>query len=195
MRNQLDLEANEFINFAVDGAKRMHYLIEDLLAYSRVMTKGKAFKEVEMDEVLEKVKMNLKVKIEENQVKITHETLPKIDADELQMIQLLQNLIENSIKYRSEKSPEIHISAKKDDDDWIFAVKDNGIGFDPKHGDHIFLIFKRLHTNEEYEGTGIGLAIIKRIVQRHYGRVWAKSELGKGSTFYFSIPENTGPTQ
>ena len=193
--DQLDLEANEFINFAVDGAKRMHYLIEDLLAYSRVMTKGKAFKEVDMDEVLEKVKMNLKVKIEENQVKITQETLPTIDADELQMIQLLQNLIENSIKYRSEKSPEITVSAKKDDNDWIFTVKDNGIGFDPKHGDHIFLIFKRLHTNEEYEGTGIGLAIIKRIVQRHYGSVWAKSELGKGSTFYFSIPENNDPIQ
>lgn len=186
-KHQLDTDANEFIDFAVDGAKRMHNLIEDLLSYSRIMTQGKEFTCVNMVEVIEHVLINLKVFLDENSAVVTHDLLPTVNADESQMIQLVQNLIENSIKYRNETPPRIHISAEDNDDEWIFSVTDNGIGIDPKHANQIFMIFKRLHTNQEYDGTGIGLAIIKRIVDRHYGKVWVESELGKGSTFFFTI--------
>jgi len=184
---ELDSDANEFIDFAVDGAKRMHNLIEDLLAYSRIMTQGKEFTNVDMNYVLKQVQINLKVSIDENSALVTHDTLPIVKADESQMIQLMQNLLENSLKYRGEKIPKIHVSAVEEEDEWIFSVNDNGIGINPKHSEKIFMIFKRLHTNQEYAGTGIGLAIIKRIVDRHFGRVWVESELGKGSTFYFTI--------
>jgi light-regulated signal transduction histidine kinase (bacteriophytochrome) len=185
---QLDSDADEFINFAVEGAKRMQNLIQDLLAYSRVTTKGNEFKDIKMEEALEQALVNLKMSIEENNANITHDPLPIITADYSQMIQLLQNLIGNSIKYRSDKIPEIHISAQEKDNDWIFSVEDNGIGIDPQYSDQVFQIFKRLHTNEEYKGTGIGLAITKRIIERHSGRIWVESELGKGSKFYFTIP-------
>ncbi len=184
---QLDTDANEFIDFAVDGAKRMHNLIEDLLLYSRIMTKGHEFSSVNMEEVLENVLLNLKISLEENSAEVTNDSLPTINADESQMIQLLQNLLENSIKYRGENPPKIHITASENDGEWLFKVKDNGIGIDPKHANKIFMIFKRLHTNQEYNGTGIGLALIKRIIDRHYGRVWVESELGEGSTFFFTI--------
>jgi chemotaxis family two-component system sensor kinase Cph1 len=141
-----------------------------------------------MEEALEQALVNLKMSIEENNANITHDPLPIITADYSQMIQLLQNLIGNSIKYRSDKIPEIHISAQEKDNDWIFSVEDNGIGIDPQYSDQVFQIFKRLHTNEEYKGTGIGLAITKRIIERHSGRIWVESELGKGSKFYFTIP-------
>ena len=186
---QLDSDADEFINFAVEGAKRMQNLIQDLLAYSRVTTKGNEFKDIKMEEALEQALVNLKMSIEENNANITHDPLPIITADYSQMIQLLQNLIGNSIKYRSDKIPEIHISAQEKDNDWIFSVEDNGIGIDPQYSDQVFQIFKRLHTNEEYKGTGIGLAITKRIIERHSGRIWVESELGKGSKFYFTIPK------
>ena len=185
---QLDSDADEFINFAVEGAKRMQNLIQDLLAYSRVTTKGNEFKDIKMEEALEQALVNLKMSIEENNANITHDPLPIITADYSQMIQLLQNLIGNSIKYRSDKIPEIHISAQEKDNDWIYSVEDNGIGIDSKYSDQVFQIFKRLHTNEEYKGTGIGLAITKRIIERHSGRIWVESELGKGSKFYFTIP-------
>ncbi|WP_083804486.1 PAS domain S-box protein [Methanobacterium lacus] len=184
---ELDSDANEFIDFAVDGAKRMHNLIEDLLAYSRIMTKGKEFDVMDMEEVLEHVIINLKVSIDETHAEITYDPLPKIWADESQMIQLLQNLIENSIKYRNQEVPRIHVSVKEEEEEWIFSVRDNGIGIASKHAQKIFMIFKRLHTNQEYDGTGIGLAIIKRIIDRHSGRVWVESELGQGSTFFFTI--------
>ena len=185
---QLDSDADEFINFAVDGAKRMQELIQDLLAYSRVTTKGNEFKDIKMEEALEQALMNLKISIEENNAIITHDSLPIISADYSQMIQLLQNLIGNSIKYRSDKTPKIHISAQEKDNQWIFSVEDNGIGIDSQYSDQVFQIFKRLHTNDEYKGTGIGLAITKRIIERHSGRIWVESELGKGSKFYFTIP-------
>ena len=184
---ELDSDANEFIDFAVDGAKRMHNLIEDLLAYSRIMTQGKEFDVMDMEEVLEHVIINLKVFIDETHAEITYDPLPKIWADESQMIQLLQNLIENSIKYRNQEVPKIHVSVKEEEEEWIFSVRDNGIGIASKHAQKIFMIFKRLHTNQEYDGTGIGLAIIKRIIDRHSGRVWVESELGQGSTFFFTI--------
>lgn len=185
---QLDSNADEFIEFAVDGATRMQNLIQDLLAYSRVTTKGKEFKNLKMEEPLEKALMNLKISIEENKAQITNDPLPIITADYYQMIQLLQNLIGNAIKYRSEKTPQIHISAQKEDNHWLFNIKDNGIGIDLQYADRIFMIFKRLHTIEEYQGTGIGLAITKKIVERHGGKIWVESEPEKGSTFYFTLP-------
>jgi len=186
---QLDSDADEFIEFAVDGANRMHELIQDLLEYSRVTTKGKEFKGMKMEESLEKALINLNVSIEENNASITHDPLPIIYGNYSQIIQLLQNLIGNAIKYRSEKTPQIHISALKENKHWLFSIKDNGIGIDPQYAARIFKIFRRLHTNKEYKGTGIGLAISKRIVEMYGGRIWVESEPRKGSTFYFTIPE------
>ena len=177
-------------NYAVDGAKRMQALITDLLTYSRVNTQAGEFKDTNLDKVLNEVLFNMGIKIQENQAIITRESLPKICADYGQMVQIFQNLIDNALKYRSKETPQILISARKEDKQWLFSVEDNGIGIDPKYADRIFMIFKRLHTNEEYEGTGIGLAITKRIIERHEGRIWVESELGKGSTFYFTIPIN-----
>jgi light-regulated signal transduction histidine kinase (bacteriophytochrome) len=187
-KDKLDENALEYINYAVDGAKRMQVLIKDLLAYSRVNTKGDEFENVYLDKVLDEVFLNLELIIEENHAVITCESLPMICADYWQMVQLFQNIIVNALKYRSKETPKIQISAKKLDKEWLFSVEDNGIGIDSKYSNRIFMIFKRLHTNEEYEGTGIGLAIAERIIRRHGGRIWVESEPGKGSTFYFTIP-------
>jgi signal transduction histidine kinase len=188
---QLDVDADEFIGYAVDGSKRMQKLIEDLLAYSRITSKGKEFKYVKMDDPLEKALVNLKLSIDENNAKVVpNGSLPTVYGDYTQITQLFQNLIGNAIKYRSKIPPEIHISAMHNDDNlWLFRVRDNGVGIDPKYADQVFKIFRRLHTNEEYEGTGIGLAITKRIVERHNGQIWVESEAGKGSTFYFTLPK------
>jgi len=185
---QLDSEADEFIGFAVDGADRMRGLINDLLVYSRVNREEKKFEEVEMEKVLQNVLMNLKLSIDENKSEISYDPLPSVTGYDSQLVLLLQNLIGNAIKYRSEKPPKIHVSAEKEDDHWLFRVEDNGIGMDPQDSERVFQIFERLHTNDQYKGTGIGLAIAKRIVQRHNGRIWVESELGKGSKFYFTIP-------
>ncbi len=189
-KDKLDETALEYINFAVDGAQRMQVLIKDLLTYSRVNTKGDEFEEVYLDKVLDEVFLNLELRIEANHAVITRESLPKICADYSQMVQLFQNLIGNALKYRSKETPQIHISTQKKDKYWLFSVEDNGIGIDPKYANRIFMIFKRLHTNEEYEGTGIGLAICKRIIERHNGKIWVESKPEKGSTFYFTIPMN-----
>ena len=187
-KDVLDAEALEYIHFSVDGAKRMQLLINDLLAYSRVNTKGGKFEDVDLEKVLDEVLFNLEIVIEKNQANITKESLPHICADYSQMVQLFQNLIGNALKYRSNESPQIFISSRKEDDHWLFSVEDNGIGIDPQYNDQIFRIFRRLHTHDEYEGTGIGLAIVDRILGRHGGRIWVESKLGKGSTFYFTIP-------
>jgi light-regulated signal transduction histidine kinase (bacteriophytochrome) len=187
-KNQLDEDADEFIGFAVDGAKRLDEMINDLLKYSKVSNTEREFKPVKMEEVLENSLINLIIPTEENQAIVTNEPLPTVYGDEKLLIQLFQNLIANAIKYRSEETPEIHIDVVKEDDHYVFSVEDNGIGIDPKHLDRIFTIFQRLHRKDEFEGTGIGLAIVEKIVHIHGGQIWAESQLGEGSTFYFTIP-------
>jgi len=172
-------DAREFIDFAVDGAARMKRLINDLLAYSRVGTSGKQFEKASLQEVLEKVFVNLKSSIDENQAVITHDELPSIFSDETQLIQLFQNLIGNAIKFRKpDEVPQIHIGTVQKNGAWHFSISDNGIGFDPQFSERIFVIFQRLHGKNEYSGTGIGLAISKRIVERHGGRIWVESVPG-----------------
>ena len=188
-KDQLDQNANEFIGFAVEGAKRMDMMINDLLDYSRIGNQEREFEYLQSEKLLGTVLINLKSAIEDNNAIITHDPLPLIFANEQMMIQLFQNLISNSIKYHGEKNPKIHISVDNVDDEYIFAIKDNGIGMDQNHLGQIFTIFKRLHTREEYEGTGIGLAIAQKIIQKHRGKIWAESEPGKGTTFFFTISQ------
>jgi chemotaxis family two-component system sensor kinase Cph1 len=185
-KDKLDTDANDFINYAMGGAERMHELLNDLLAYSRVGTQAKPFNRTNMEAVLEAALDNLQVAIKESRARVTHDPLPTVMADEGQMVQVLQNLIGNAIKFRGKESPRIHVSAEQKDSEWVFAVKDNGIGIEPQHFDRIFLIFQRLYR-EEYPGTGAGLAIAQKIVERHGGRMWVESQPGKESTFYFSI--------
>ena len=186
--NDLDQDANNFINYALDGAKRMDVMINDLLEYSRISSQEREFEYIPCEKILETVLLNLKPAIEDVHAIITHDPLPLIYANKQQMIQLFQNLIGNAIKYRDKDNPQIHISVKNVDDEYIFSIKDNGIGIDKKDLERIFTIFQRLHTQEEYKGTGIGLAISQKILQKHRGKIWADSEKDKGTTFYFTIP-------
>jgi len=231
--HQLDSTAEQFINYAVDGALRMQTLINDLLNYSRVTTRGQAFVQVECETILTQAIANLKLAIEDNDAIITHDPLPVIKADRTQLTQVLQNLIGNAIKFRGKLSPRIHISAvrrevesarsqevRREDkektiqggdaeispsarhsvvttphslfpnpDEWLFSVTDNGIGLETQYAERIFVIFQRLHSRRKYPGTGIGLAICKKIVERHGGKIWVESEPGQGSIFYFTIPD------
>jgi light-regulated signal transduction histidine kinase (bacteriophytochrome) len=187
-QGKLDSDAEEFIHFAVDGARRMHGLINDLLEYSRIGTRGKNFAPTDCEAVLAKTLATLQLAIQESGAKVTHDPLPTVLADEGQLGQLFQNLIGNGIKYRDSSRPEVHISCKQEGENWLFSFKDNGIGIDPQYAERIFVIFQRLHTKQEYAGTGIGLAICKKIVDRHGGRIWVESQLGQGATFYFTIP-------
>ena len=185
---QLDARADEFISHAVDGATRMQALIGDLLAYSRVGTGGKPFEPTDCAAMLKNVLTNLAVAIRESSAVVTHDALPTVMADPTQMSQLLQNLIGNALKFRGERPPEIQVSAERREGAWQFSVRDNGIGLEPQYLERIFRVFQRLHTRREYPGTGIGLAICKRIVERHGGSIWAESAPGRGSTFYFTLP-------
>jgi signal transduction histidine kinase len=187
-KDRLDGDALEFIEYAVDGAERMKTLIIDLLAYSRIGTRGKAFILTDCNIVLIRVLTFLKAAIDETNAKILYDSLPEILADETQMEQLFQNLIANAIKFHGKESPRIHIGVDRKGEDWVFSIQDHGIGIDPKYFDRVFIIFQRLHTRQDYPGTGIGLAICKRIIERHGGRIWIESELEKGSTFFFTIP-------
>lgn len=187
-RDKLDQDAKEFIDYAVDGANRMQRLIQDLLEFSRVGTRGKAPEPVDSSVALGEALQNLKMSIEETKAKITHDEMPMLMADFNQLVQLFQNLIGNGLKFRSEKPPEINITVKQSGVFAEFAVKDNGIGLDVKHADRIFIIFQRLNSREQFEGTGIGLAICKKIVERHGGTIWVESQPEKGSTFRFTFP-------
>ena len=187
-KGNLDEKADEFIDYIIEGVKRMDMLIRDLLQYSQVDRKGKPFSPVNCSVVLEEAIYSLRSSIEENGVKLTYDLLPTVTGDASQLSRLFQNLIGNAIKFRSDKPLKVHISAKHKGDEWVFSVKDNGIGIDPNFTKRIFVIFQRLHTRKEYPGTGIGLAISKKIVERHGGHIWVESEPGKGSTFYFTLP-------
>jgi len=236
-KDKLDADADEFITYAVDGAKRMYTLINDLLAYSRVGTCGREFEPTACEAVLATTLANLKAPIEENEAVVTHDPLPSVMANETQLVQLFQNLIGNALKFRGEHPPQIHVSAQKTEEfrdssstsqvakddgleistqqsaiqnpnfkvgnpksaignpqssEWVFSVRDNGIGIDPEHAKRIFVIFQRLHGKGEYSGTGIGLAVCKKIVERHRGRIWVESEPRQGTTFYFTIPDHGG---
>ncbi len=185
-KDKLDTDALEFIQYAVDGAARMQTLINDLLDYSRIETRGKKFKIVDMHDVLGQVINNLSLLIQEKNALVTNGELPDVVADEGQMIQLMQNLIVNAIKF-CEASPRVHISASDHKDYYLFSVKDNGIGIERQYFTKIFQIFQRLHPREDFGGTGIGLAICKRIIERHGGKIWVESKPREGSVFYFTI--------
>jgi light-regulated signal transduction histidine kinase (bacteriophytochrome) len=185
---KLDQNANEFIGFAVEGAKRMQSLINDLLLYSRVGTKGKAFAPTPLEPVLAGALANLAIAIDEAKAEITHDPLPTISGDPTQLLQLFQNLIGNALKFRRNVPVRIQIGAQREGSDWRISVTDNGIGIDPQYAERIFMIFQRLHTREEYPGTGIGLSVCKKIVERHGGRIWVEPAPESGSVFTFTLP-------
>jgi PAS domain S-box-containing protein len=186
---QLDEKAQEFIAHAVDGTKRMQTLINDLLAYSRISTHAQVFASTNCEMVLQEALANLMVAIAESGAVVTRDALPMVSGDATQLTQLFQNLIGNALKFRGEPPPQIHIGAVHNNGDWRFSVADNGIGMEPQYFERVFLVFQRLHTRKDYQGTGIGLAICKKVVERHGGRIWAESEPGQGATFCFTIPE------
>ncbi|MDY6964711.1 MAG: PAS domain S-box protein [Halobacteriota archaeon] len=188
-KGKLDSDADEFIHFAVDGATRMQRMINDLLTYSRVGTRGRPFEETDCEAVIGSALINLEVRVEESGAVVTHDPLPTIMADDVQFVQLLQNLISNAVKYNDKETPTVHLRAEERDGEWLFSVKDNGIGIDPEYKDQVFQIFRRLQTKEEYEGSGIGLSVCRKIVERHGGRIWLESKSGEGTTFYFTIPK------
>ena len=186
---RIDEKADRYIAYAVEGSQRMSALIRDLLSYSRVNTRGEALESTNSEESLEFALRNLRSAIDQSGASITHDTLPVVKADKTQLIQMFQNLIGNAIKYRSpERRPEIHISAHREDGAWQFDVVDNGIGFEQQYEAKMFLIFQRLHSRGKYPGTGIGLAICKRIADRHGGQIWAVGDPGNGARFSFTIP-------
>jgi PAS domain S-box-containing protein len=192
-KGRLDSDADEFIAYAVDGSNRMQVLIQDLLAYSRAGTNGKALRKISSDNALTEALANLRATIQESGAVVTHDSLPLITTDGTQLAQIFQNLIGNAIKYRSAAVPNVHISAVRNGgNEWIFSVRDNGLGIDPQYFDRIFVLFQRLHGQAEFKGTGIGLAICKKMLERLGGRIWVESQPGKGSTFHFALPEKDG---
>jgi len=193
-KHKLDTKAQEFIGFTINGVERMQQLIKDLLEYSQVGTKGLNLKPTDCSFVVEESISNLRASIEETGALVTHDELPILMVDASQMTRLFQNLIGNAIKFHGEQPSRVHVSAERKGDEWVFSVQDNGIGINLQHIERIFDVFQRLHTREKYSGTGIGLAICKRIVERHGGRIWVESEKGKGSTFYFTIPNREDNT-
>ncbi|MFI5341855.1 MAG: PAS domain S-box protein [Candidatus Methylomirabilales bacterium] len=191
-QDRLDQDAKEFIGFAVDGATRMQRLIQDLLAYSRVRTQGACLAPTDTQMALRDALENLRAIIQEAGAVVTHDELPTVLADAAQVSQVFQNLVGNAIKFRGEAPPRVHVSATSTEDEWVFSVADNGIGIDPQYFDRIFIIFQRLHPSHRYPGTGIGLALCRRIVQRHGGRIWVASASGQGATFFFTLHRQEG---
>jgi PAS domain S-box-containing protein len=188
---QITPDADEFIGFAVDGATRMQRLIKDLLEYSRVGTRGKEFQATDLERVLDEALANLKTRIDETGATVTRDPMPNLEVDDSQMMRLFQNLVGNALKYRDpDVAPQVHVGAARGGDGWVFSVRDNGIGIEAKHFDRIFMVFQRLHGRKDFEGTGIGLAVCKKIVERHGGRIWVESEPDKGATFLFRLPHH-----
>lgn len=188
-KGHLDAQADKYIFFAVDGVKRMQKLIEGLLAYSRV-ARGAQFTPIEVNKAFDLALSNLAAAVTESNAEITRDDLPVVLGDETQLAQVFQNLLGNALKFRKPGTPpRVHVSVNPQGREWIFAVRDNGIGIDARYADRIFLIFQRLHSREEYPGTGIGLSLCKRIIERHGGRIWVESEQGQGSVFFFTIPK------
>jgi len=189
-KGQLGSDADRYLHYAVDSAERMSALIDDLLTYSKVGTGEKHIEPSSCEEVVERAIVNLQSAIDLTGAIVTHDELPTVPGDPTQLLQLFQNLIANAVKFhQTEKPPTVHVSVQSNENDWTFSIKDNGIGMESQHMDRIFKIFQRLHTRAEYEGTGVGLAIVKKIVERHGGRIWVESELGVGTTFYFTLPK------
>lgn len=186
--DKLDKDANEFISFAVDGAYRMQQMINDLLVFSRVETRGKELVDTESELALNNARENLVLNMAEANAQVTFDPLPLVRADPTQLTMLFQNLLGNAIKFRREEEPRVHISARRDGNFHEFCVQDNGIGLDVQYAERVFAIFQKLHSREQYGGTGIGLAICKRIVARHGGRIWVQSNPGQGARFYFTLP-------
>ncbi|MEW6635417.1 MAG: PAS domain S-box protein [Actinomycetota bacterium] len=191
-RGRLDETADEFIGYAVDGAERMQALINDLLTYSRVGTRGKPLAPADANAAFAAARDNLSVTIRETGAQVRAESLPIVLGDEIQLVQLFQNLISNAIKFRREEPPRVRVAARRRDGEWLFSVSDNGVGIERQYAERIFVIFQRLHNRSEYGGTGIGLAVCKKIVERHGGRIWVESEPGRGSTFYFTLRDGGG---
>lgn len=191
-KGKLGADADDFIHYAVDGANRMQTLINDLLAYSRVLRQGKPMALVSARDIFDTAVQNLHKAIEESGAEVTCGELPVIHGDQTQMIQLFQNLLGNGIKFRDDRRPEVRVEAERHGEHWRFSISDNGIGVDPQFSERIFVIFQRLHSRSEYPGTGIGLSICKRIVERHGGRIWVESQPGQGSTFQFTLPAPRG---
>ena len=187
-KGHLDAEGDKFIDRSVSAVARMQALIHDLLAYSRVGTQGKAFGPTDCETVLHDVLANLQAAITETGAVVSHEQLPTVIADERQLRQLFQNLIGNALKFRGQERPRVHIGAEARDGHWVFSVRDNGIGLDQQFAERIFIIFQRLHTRRAYSGTGVGLAICKKVVERHGGNIWVDSILEQGATFFFTLP-------
>jgi signal transduction histidine kinase len=187
-QGKLGPETDEFLGYIVEGANRIQELLQNLLDYSRVQTRGKPFTAIACDEVLAQVLRALHVSIEETQAVVTSDPLPTVTADRIQLGQLVQNLLSNALKFHGTKPPRIHIAAKPNGQEWLFSVQDQGIGLDPQFAERIFVIFQRLHTRREYPGTGLGLALCKRIIEQHGGRIWVESQPGSGATFFFTLP-------
>ena len=187
-RGKFDSDADEFIAYIVDGSTRMHRLINDLLAYARLGSRAAEFVPTDCEAIFADAVSNLGSAIEENGATVTHDPLPTVMADTDQLSRLFQNLLSNGIKFRAADPPVVHVSARRNGNEWLFSARDNGIGIDPEQFGRVFLIFQRLHGKSEYSGTGVGLAICRKIVERHGGKIWIESQPGKGSTFYFTLP-------
>ena len=193
-KGKLDPRADEYIKFATDGTARMRQMIVDLLEFSRVGSKDKPLEPTNLEEVVARCMNNLTVAIDESGARMTHDPMPTVMSDFTQIMHVFQNLSSNALKFRKEGVvPEIHLGAEKKGDEWVFSVADNGIGIDPKYFDKLFIIFHRLNSAATYKGNGIGLAISKKVVERHGGRIWVESELGKGTTFFFTLPATIAP--
>ncbi|HJY80072.1 MAG TPA: ATP-binding protein, partial [Candidatus Binatia bacterium] len=186
---KLDVQAQEFMAFVVEGAQRMGQLITDLLAYARVDGTAREFTAVDCEALLGRVFGDLQLAVKDSAAEVTHDPLPTVQGDAGQLGLVFQNLIGNALKFRGAAPPRIHVAARRDKTQWVFSVRDNGIGLDPQHAERIFQIFQRLHSRSEHPGTGIGLAICKKIVERHGGRIWVESQCGQGATFLFTISD------